>query len=371
MKILIATGLYPPDIGGPATYTRMLEEHLPSHGFELTVVPFGKVRHLPRFLRHIAYTWSIIRAGRNSDILYALDPVSVGLPTLIASRIMRKQFLVRIAGDYAWEQAELQYSIKDLPHEFSKKSMGYPTIILLLKKVQSIVARCAAVVIIPSEYLKGAVVDWGVQQHRVVVIHNIIPSVIESAAKESIREDLNLSGKIIISAGRLIPLKRFEEIISIMPRISQECEKAVLFIIGDGVEREKLKKTVQEKGLTKKVQLLNSMRNSELQRYIKAADVFVLNSVHETFPNVLLESLSVGTAIVATDVGGVPEIIEHEKNGLLVASGDSEALANAIVRLLNDELLQDRISRGGQEIQNRFSTEKIVSKTVKVLRNFT
>ena len=103
MKILIATGLYPPDIGGPATYTALLEKELPQHGIEVTVAPFSSVRHLPKGIRHVAYFLTLMRMSRNVSFIYALDPVSVGVPALFASILRFKPFILSVRGDYAWE----------------------------------------------------------------------------------------------------------------------------------------------------------------------------------------------------------------------------------------------------------------------------
>ena len=104
MKILLATPLYPPEIGGPSTYTKMLEENLPEHDIELVVVPYGQVRKYPKIIRHLIFTYKLIRSSRSCNFIYALDPVSVGLPALLASRIVRKPFMLRVPGDYAWNK---------------------------------------------------------------------------------------------------------------------------------------------------------------------------------------------------------------------------------------------------------------------------
>src|SRR3989338_10337762 len=79
-RILIATGVSPPESGGPATYAKLLEERLPSLGFTVSVLPFRAVRHLPKIIRHAAYFWKCLRMARSADMVYALDTVSVGLP---------------------------------------------------------------------------------------------------------------------------------------------------------------------------------------------------------------------------------------------------------------------------------------------------
>src|SRR3990167_7698484 len=98
MRILIATGLYPPESGGPATYARLLEEYLPARGFGVSVLPFSRVRHLPLGVRHMAYFFRCFCMTFRADVVFAQDTVSVGLPAALATRLAGKKFLVRVPG---------------------------------------------------------------------------------------------------------------------------------------------------------------------------------------------------------------------------------------------------------------------------------
>ena len=96
MKILIATGLYPPEIGGPATYTALLERELPAHGHKVAVVPFSVSRWLPKGIRHVHYFFTLLSKSRGVQIIFAQDVASVGLPALLAAKVMRKKFFVQV-----------------------------------------------------------------------------------------------------------------------------------------------------------------------------------------------------------------------------------------------------------------------------------
>ena len=78
MKIALAAGLYPPDMGGPATYALMLEAELPERGVEVHTIPFGWVRHYPKIIRHFIYAWKLWRETKDADVVYALDPMYSG-----------------------------------------------------------------------------------------------------------------------------------------------------------------------------------------------------------------------------------------------------------------------------------------------------
>src|SRR3989344_2133170 len=103
VKILIATPFSTPDIGGPATYSATLSRELPKRGVDVCIVSFRDVRWLPRGIRHLVYFFKCLWSGRGADVIYAQDPFSVGFPALAAARVLRKKFLLKIVGDYAWE----------------------------------------------------------------------------------------------------------------------------------------------------------------------------------------------------------------------------------------------------------------------------
>ena len=131
MRVLIATGLYPPESGGPATYTKLLEERLPAlpaqagRGFTVSVLPFSTVRHLPKLLRHVAYFAVCWRMARRADVVYAQDTVSVGLPAALAAQCAGKKFVVRVPGDYAWEQGRQRFCVSDELDAFQAKRYGW------------------------------------------------------------------------------------------------------------------------------------------------------------------------------------------------------------------------------------------------------
>ena len=103
-RLVVATPLYPPDLGGPATYSYLLEQELPKRGITIELVKFADVRHLPKLVRYLAYFFNVLKALRTKDAVLALDPVSVGLPSMLAARVARKPLFLKVGGDYAWEQ---------------------------------------------------------------------------------------------------------------------------------------------------------------------------------------------------------------------------------------------------------------------------
>src|SRR3989338_6966992 len=104
MRIFIATGIYPPKIGGPAQYAQNLKEALEKLGHRVAVKTYGIEDKLPTGVRHLFLFFKIILNVLKSDIVFALDTFSVGLPSVLACKIFNKKGIIRTGGDFLWEQ---------------------------------------------------------------------------------------------------------------------------------------------------------------------------------------------------------------------------------------------------------------------------
>lgn len=380
-NILIATGLFPPDIGGPATYSKLLVDELPKYGFNVRVVSFGEVRHLPKFFRHIVYFFKIIRRSWGVDVIFAQDPVSVGLPAMLASKILRKRFVLKIVGDYAWEQLQVQSEKRKAKSNNEKfvnieefQSGRYDLLTEARRKIERWVAKNAKEIIVPSNFLKKIVSLWGVDEKRIRVIYNGLKDISDQGNREIIRKMLNFGGKFIISAGRLVPWKGFRALIEIMPEIIKKFPDlptgkagVKLFIAGDGPERNVLMQLVEKLNLNEHIAFGGSMRRDVLLRYISASDIFVLNTAYEGFSHQLLEAMSLGSPIVTTNIGGNPEIIKDGENGLLVGYNDKQALEKSIYKILSDKQYANKLSENGKKRVREFSENRMIEETVKIL----
>ncbi|MCR4330842.1 MAG: glycosyltransferase family 4 protein [Patescibacteria group bacterium] len=367
MRILIATGLYPPDIGGPATYSKFLKEELPKGDIEVLVCSFGEVRHLLPLVRHIVYFFKVLRAGRSADLFLALDPVSVGFPATLVSLLLRKPLVVKIVGDYAWEQGTRRFGITDTLDDFVVKPARHP-FVLLLRSTQRMVARRAKHIIVPSVYLKRIVTAWGMTEKKISVIYNAFDAVTYTKEeKDEIRALLDISNHAILSAGRLVPWKGFAALIEIMPGILEEFPDATLFIAGEGPDRTAFETLIKKHNLGGHVRMLGGLPQETLFRYITAADVFVLNTGYEGFSHQLLEVMSTGTPIIATDVGGNPELIETGVEGILVSYNNKAELESAIREMLRGHIDGRALARNAQKKVMQFTKERMLAETKHVL----
>jgi len=367
MKITIATGLYPPESGGPATYVSLLEETLPKHGIELNAVPFRDVRKYPKLIRHFAYTYKLWRASNSSDLILALDPVSVGLPTLVVSLLARRRYILRVPGDYAWEQGQLRFGVEDKLHEFIEKRMSYGWQVSLLCRIESLVAKKALHVIVPSDYMKSAVAKWGVEPKKITRVYSALTPIEVGESKSELREEFSFVGPVITSCGRLVPNKGFPTLIKAFSEVLKAKPDSRLIIIGDGPQQEELVKLITELDISKNVQLTGRLDKVELGRIIKASDLFVLNTAHEGMSHQLLEVIYLGTPIITTPVGGNVELITDGVEGKLVPYEDDGAIEKAILELLNGiEKGRDFATKAKLKLK-MFEREVSVKETVDIL----
>jgi glycosyltransferase involved in cell wall biosynthesis len=363
MKILIVTGIYPPDIGGPATYVKTIEERLLSSGHDVSVLTFGEVRSLPKVIRHVVFLFKCFRGAYKKDIVFAQDPVSVGLPAMVAAKVLRKKFFLRLGGDYAWEQGVLRYNIHETLDEFVVSKKTYPLFLMLARGIERIVARAAIAVAVQSSYMKGIISYWNISPSKITVIPNSFSGKVLNTEKGFLREHLGMTGRIIISAGRMVPWKKFDELIKVIPTLLKDVPDLRLYLAGDGPEETKLKKLVAEHNLHTHVTFLGRVTKERLIEYLAAADVFVLNSTYEGFSHQILEAYAAGVPVIATNVCGNPEAVDNGESGLLIHPHDKTDLQRAIMDILKNPTYADTLAQGGKKKLDQFSTDRMMDGT--------
>jgi len=363
MKIIIATPLYPPEPGGPATYSKLLEEHLPGRGIEVALVKFDDVRRLPTGLRHLAYFLRVRRAARGADLIYALDPVSVGLPALFAARMSRKPLIVKVVGDYAWEQGRQRFGVTATLDEFVRQRRISP-FLWGYRFVQTLVARAALGVVVPSHYLEQIVAEWGVARTDIHVIWNAIRLEERGVVPQEV---LYIKRPMIVSVGRLVPWKGFFELIQALQIVRENKLEASLVIVGEGPDGRVLREEA-ERRLGGSWEFTGKLSHPDTLAVMRQADIFVLDSLYEGLSHTLIEALTLGKSVVVSNIGGNIEIVGHEKNGLVVPPENPQLLAEALARLITDADLRSRLSAAALASSTDFSVEKMVQKTADYLK---
>lgn len=367
MKLLIATGLYAPEIGGPATYTAFLEKHLPRQGISFEVLPYSVVRGYPKIIRHVVYLIKLMLRSRGATALYALDTVSVGLPVCIASFLMRKPYLLRVPGDYAWEQGQQRYGVTASLDDFqSTEKLSLQVRILV--SIQRWVAERALHIVVPSEYMKGIVAGWGVGIERITRIYSVLKEVVVTEPRETLRETFGYQDFVVTTAGRLVPWKGMKVLIDTVVSMRAKGVLVTLEIIGDGVCREELSTHVAKLGAEAYVHVRGMVSREELARRITASDAFVLNTAYEGLSHQLLEVMSIGVPIVTTPVGGNVELIKDGETGIFVPYDDGEKIQEALERLYTEPTFGKVLAERAQTTLGMFREDIVIGEFVTLLK---
>jgi glycosyltransferase involved in cell wall biosynthesis len=146
-----------------------------------------------------------------------------------------------------------------------------------------------------------------------------------------------------------------------------EVDGARLILVGDGPERASLERRVSELGLVDRVQFLGSLPREDALRYLAGARAALLSSAWENLPHAAVEALAVGTPVVSTNVGGVPEVVRDGENGLLVPPNDVAALAAALRAVLTDDDLRARLAAGAQPSVAAIGRDTIYERLERIL----
>lgn len=379
MRIVIASGIYPPDIGGPATYSRLIAGEFTKRNIDVSIVCYSDKKNeemdkndnfkIVRVLRksfflsrYLAYFLNLFKLARKCDVVYAQGPLGAGFPALAVAKTLRKKFIVKVVGDYAWEQGVNQFGVKDLIEEFQTKKYDAKT--ERIRKIQKFVVRKADKVITPSEFLKKIVMGWGVKEGKIRVIYNAGPDTKEIS---DIVPRPGLEGDILISAGRLEPWKGMMALVEIMPDLLRENADFRLFIAGDGPLTENLKSKIQNLNLQDKVVLAGRVPHDELMSYFKASMIFILNTGYEGLPHITLEAMACGLPVITTNVCGNPEVVQNNYNGLLVEYNNKKQLKDAILKIWENRSLKEEFIKNGKKVLEKFTREEMINKTIKVL----
>lgn len=189
--------------------------------------------------------------------------------------------------------------------------------------------------------------------------------------RESLKRWLGISPKwkVISFIGRCEKEKGIFELFEAFIRIDKSNRNVCLLIIGDGKDKFVLHKLINQYNLNTKVLMKENVLHEEIPKYLNASDIFVLPSYSEGLPNVLLEAIACELPVVATKVGGIPEIIFNEQNGLLCTPGDSTSIENSILEILSDlDNYRDIGKKASEKIKVKFSWNKSANETLYIYK---
>ena len=193
--------------------------------------------------------------------------------------------------------------------------------------------RRARKIVVPSRYLADIAAGWGLDPARIEVLVNPAPPPADV-------EPALLEPGTFVFVGRLTHQKALPVLIEAIGAV----DGATLELVGDGADRGQLETMVAARGLGERVHFAGALPRDEVLARLAGARAAVLSSAWENLPHAAVEALSVGTPVVSTAVGGVPEVVRDGENGLLVPPNDPTALAAALRRVLHDDALRSRLA---------------------------
>jgi glycosyltransferase involved in cell wall biosynthesis len=230
----------------------------------------------------------------------------------------------------------------------------------LYNRLDKIILKYADRVVAVSESMKRLLKEAGVKENKIKVIYNAIDetNARPTASAESIRVCYGIKNvhKVIGVVGRLSPekgqvifLKAFKRLVNVYPDIRA-------FIVGDGPDKKMLEEYCEVNGLKDKV--IFTGYQEDVANFYQIFDIMVLPSFTEGLPNAVLEAMLFGVSVIATSVGGVPEIINNS-NGIIVPPDKQDVLADKMIELLkNDELRKSLGQKGKESLYPKFSPSR-------------
>ena len=344
LKVLLTSGIYPPDKGGPAHFVSTYSKWLAKYGVKTSVLSLTDQDSITR--EDAGVKVSLISRKHMLPIRFFLTSISIADPrakkrvvlmnglfleTLLATVISRARLVAKIPGDIVWERARNQGLTSLTIDQYQGRERGGKKLfrILFTKSLSR-----ANHIIAPSLHLKHLIESWGINSEKISVIRNSVDT-------ELFAPDASVPKRFdVITVCRLVPWKGVGELID-------ECSKRglSLAVVGDGPERINLEKLAQgQSGCD--VSFLGDVPHENLPALLNTSRIFVLNSHYEGSPHSLIEALSVGMAAIARESTGSAEVINDLENGLL--SGKSRSLGDSIDLLIKDSDLMEKLQRGAR-----------------------
>jgi N-acetyl-alpha-D-glucosaminyl L-malate synthase BshA len=368
MKITIIVPAFPPKVlGGTEIATYNIAKYLGKRGHEVHIITQINVEQLKGVEEEKFYVHSIkFKKIPLLGIMIFWIKVLFTLKKIKPDIIHAQNLDMGVGGVLAKLFLKIPYVV------YGRGTDVYSPWIFK-KTISKIIIKNAGAAITLTEDMKKEMTK--IYSRDISVIPNGLDiNKFNNLSKENIRRSMNISNdeKIIIFVGRLHPIKGVEYLIESMDFIRQNDVKTKLIIVGDGVGRKKLEKLVNKFDLSKNVLFVGIISNEDIPKYLTLSDILVLPSLKEGFPNILLEAMASGLPIVATNVGGIPEIIKNGENGFLVEPKNPKAISEKVLSLFENNEIRRMIIEKNREDAKKYNWENITEKLeekYRVLKN--
>lgn len=364
MKIVQVVAYYPPHLGGMQNAIKGLSENLARRGHQVQVFTSDIGCKRTRLITnknlkvHRLTAWELVRS---SPILPSLFFKLIKIPK---NSIIH----LHIAQVFIPEIVFLVSKLKGIPYITHIRLDVEPTtkwglLLPIYKKVfLSKVLKSSLRIIVPTKgYIDLINKKYKISKNKIYVI----PNGVDFKNFKSLSKELHNPVRLLF-VGRLSIQKNVPLLIKSFKLITEKKFRDVeLHIVGDGEEKDKIINLIKKEKLEKKIVLHGVLRGRKLYEIYSSSDIFIMTSKYESFGNVLIEAMASGLPIIASDILAVRNVIENNKNGLLVKQ-TPEDFAIAIEKLLDNSQLRERIIENALEEVKKYNWDKIVEKFEKV-----
>lgn len=257
-----------------------------------------------------------LKRNFNSEVILSYWVYPDGFASVLASKILKLPAIIVGLGS----------DINEMPSSFINRQL----ITWTLKKADRVVSLSTA--------MKNEIIKLGIPQDKIRVVPNGVDESLFYPADKLLsrrKAGLSMEKRIILYVGRLSSEKGVNHLIDAASRIRNKEPEILLLIIGAGGLLNNLMSQAKDLGMEGNVLFLGEKPHSDIPVYLNAVELLILPSLCEGCPNVVLEALACGTPVIASNVGGVPEIITSEDLGMLVSPADPHALADAVIKALS------------------------------------
>ena len=355
MRVLVTVGIFPPDIGGPATFVPKIAKYFQDElNYEIEILTLSDNknsninddfsvkridRNLPIIYRWLKTIFTIYKLGKNKDLIFVNG---LGTEATIANIFLKKKIIRKIVGDPVWERAYSKAKISESFDEFQVKNYGFS--ISLQKKVRSFSIKKSDIVVTPSKHLKNFILNLGFK-NKIEIINNgvFIP---EENTNIFTNDQINIT---IVS--RLVSHKNIEKIIKAISDLNSPLIN--LNIIGDGPELNQLQKISLESNNKDNIIFHGKLNRDEIDHIFLNSDIYVQASNYEGLPHSLLEAMSYGIPVLCTPVGECKEILGNEDRGYILDLPVSKSnIKSKISEIIGEKNIANKKGERGKDFIN-------------------
>jgi len=355
MRVLVTVGIFPPDIGGPATFVPKIAKYFQDElNYEIEILTLSDNknsninddfsvkridRNLPIIYRWLKTIFTIYKLGKNKDLIFVNG---LGTEATIANIFLNKKIIRKIVGDPVWERAYSKAKISESFDEFQVKNYGFS--ISFQKKVRSFSIKKSDIVVTPSQHLKNFILNLGFK-NKIEIINNgvFIP---EENTNIFTNDQINIT---IVS--RLVSHKNIEKIIRAISDLNNPL--IYLNIIGDGPELNQLQKISLESNNKDNLIFHGKLNRDDINHIFLKSDIYIQASNYEGLPHSLLEAMSYGIPVLCTPVGECKEILGNEDRGYILDLPVSKNnIKSKIIEITGEKNIANKKGERGKDFIN-------------------